>query len=305
MSPTASSSLSLSSSKTQRFGPGHANDEKGPRVATDDQANDKIAQALLTKIGFDPDHINKNCSVKNRGGYWTVTPIFQFSQDGNLTMCRYLVSRGADCRKEGPGGWFPMYIAAANGHLEIVQFLYHDGGAQDDIRRLDKCGNSALHVALWNGHFHVAQWLILNEVLSARNYYGVIDDTIMRNNLYPTGYFFWKDDKRLPLLSWAQDAVTTHNNFNIFLKGTIILSAVFRRHPNNEYATRSKRMKLSPSSSLLIMLKGKSGILQLIAAYTGYSKANDLRIFRQLIILLPAFIEDTPFETLDGEWAYV
>ena len=221
-------------------------------------------------------------------------------------MCRYLISRGADCRKEGPGGSSPMHMAAANGHLKIVQFLYHDGGAQDDIRKQADDGDFALRVALWNGHVDVWKWLILNEALSARNYYGVIDDTIMRNNLFPTGYFSWKkDDKRLTVLSWVQDAVTTHNNFNIFLKGTIILSAVFRRHPNNEYATRSKRMKLSPSSSLLIMLKGKSGILQLIGAYTGYSKSNDLRIFRQLIILLPAFIEDTPFETSDGEWAYV
>ena len=106
-----------------------------------------------------------------------------FCRAGNLKMIQYLLSRGADCRKEGPAGRFPMYWAACSGHLEIVQFLYHDGGAQDDIRKQD--GNSPLCIALHNGHVDVWKWLILNEVLSARNY-GVIDDTIMRNNLRPT-----------------------------------------------------------------------------------------------------------------------
>ena len=266
-----------------------------------------MAQALLTKIGFDPDHINKKCRVKGRYGYWTVTPMCHFSWEGNFNMCRYLISRGADCRKEGPGGSSPMHMAAANGHLKIVQFLYHDGGAQDDIRRVNCYGNSPLRIALHNGHVDVWKWLILNEVLSARNYYGVIDDTLIRNNLCPTRYS-WQDDERLNVLSWAQDAVSTHDNFKVFLTGTIISSAAFRRHPNNEYAARSTRMKCSPSSSRLIMLKGKSDILQLIAVYVGLPTAKNVRIFRQLMVLLPAFIEDTPFETndvSDGEWAHV
>ena len=125
-STASSSSSSSSSSKTQRFRPGHANDEKGPRVATDDEAYDKIAQALLTKIGFDPDNLNKK-----RNGNLGWTPMIYFSRMGNLQMCRYLSSRGVDCRKTDKFGMFPMYYAALYGHLDLIHWFFYHGGAQD------------------------------------------------------------------------------------------------------------------------------------------------------------------------------
>lgn len=54
-----------------------------------------------------------------------------------LQMCRYLACCGADCRKTIiANGWFPMYWAAAGGHLEIVRFLSQDGGAYEDTPKL-------------------------------------------------------------------------------------------------------------------------------------------------------------------------
>ena len=135
-----------------------------------------------------------------------------------------------------------------------------------------------LLVALYNEHFAVAQWLIRNGALSvSSDDAGVIDDATMRRDLYPQRVFEnWSYDRRLTVLSWAQDAVTNHANVELFLKGTILPSASFRRHPKNEYVTRSKRMKLSSSSSSssspLVMLKGKSGILELISKYVGNPK---------------------------------
>ena len=125
---------------------------------------------------------------------------------------------------------------------------------------------------------------------------GGIDDIVMRRDL-DQAYGEWDEDERLPLLSWAQDAVTTHEHFQLFLKGTILSSSTFRRHPKNEYATRSKRMRLSSTttSSSLVTFKGKSGILELISKYLGNPKPQELRIFRQLIRLLSTFIEDVPF----------
>ena len=43
------------------------------------------------------------------------------------------------------------------------------------------------------------------------------------------------------------------------------------------------------------MFKGKSGILELISKYLGNLKPQELRILRQLIRLLPTFIEKVPF----------
>ena len=217
-----------------------------------------MAQALLTKIGFDPDHINKKCRVKGRYGYWTVTPIFQFCQEGNLTMCRYLLSRGADCRKVDTKGNFPMVAAAAGGHSAIVQWLYHDGGAHDDIQKVTVAGLSSLCIALFKGHFEVAKWLILNGALAPHVdvFSGSIDDMIMRRDLsYESNYV--DDDKRLALLSWAQDAVTTHDNFQLFLTGTTLF----------------------PES------------LELISQYVAEPRTqHEVRTLRQLVDRLPTFI---------------
>ena len=51
-------------------------------------------------------------------------------------MCRYLLrSRGADGRKADTEGYFPILLAVIYGHLELLQWLYSDGGAHEDIRR--------------------------------------------------------------------------------------------------------------------------------------------------------------------------
>jgi len=256
----------------------------------------KQARALLKEKGFDPEDVSKK-----KGNIRT--PMVTFCNEGNLKMCRYLLSLGADCRKEGgPNGIFPMLEAARYGHLDVCQWLYHDGGAKNDIRKQDASGISPLSAALHYHHVDVFQWLTLNGALSSPRDDvdgGVIDDLTIRNNVHPPNHY-WTLDKRVTLLLWAQDAVTTHDNFQVFLTGTIIPFTSFRRHPKNEYATRSKRTKVSPSSSSpLVMLKGKSGILELISNYVGTPKPQELRIFRQLIRLLPTFIEDVPEEELD------
>ena len=91
------------------------------------------------------------------------------------------------------------------------------------------------------------------------------------------------------------DAIRTYATVKVLLlTGTIVPTSLYRRHPNNPYATRSnKRMKKS-SSSPLVMLKGKAGILELIAHYVS-GTPKQLRPLRQLSVLLPAFIVDVPF----------
>ena len=253
---------------------------------------DITARVVLKQQGFESEDVNN----RDRLG---MTPLILFCCTDNLPMCRYLVfRRGANCRQTDQYGCTPLYTAAAFGHLEICQFLYLDGGAHEDIRTINNSGASPLLVALYNEHFEVAQWLIRNRALSlSSDDAGVIDVATMRRDLLPHRIFEnWSYDRRLTVLSWAQDAVTNHDNVELFFKGTIIPAASFRRHPKNEYATRSKRIKLSSSSSsLLVMFKGKSGILELISKYTGNPKPQELRIFRQLLVRLPAFIEDVPF----------
>ena len=90
--------------------------------------------------------------------------------------------------------------------------------------------------------------------------------------------------------------MAVHDNVQLFLTGTIIPSPLFCRHPNNQYATRSKQTKVSPlSSSPLVMVKEKLGILKSVVEYVGYPTPQELDICCQLICLLSAFIDDALF----------
>ena len=175
-----------------------------------------------------------------------------------------------------------MYCAAQHGHLEIMKLLSQVGGARDDIRRVTKHGYSPLYIARCSGHIEVVYWLIQNGALAPLGDDvdgGGIDDMVMRRDFLQSR--FWRDDKRLPILSWAQDSVARHTKVvQLLLTGTIVRS--------------------NQTSSLLGMFKGKSGILELIAHYVAGTK-QQLRTLRQLTDRLPAFIADVPFVVDEDE----
>ena len=62
--------------------------------------------------------------------------MIHFIKMGNLKLCQYLFSRGADCQKIGIlFGLSPMLIATRYSYFKIIQWLYHDGGTHHDITR--------------------------------------------------------------------------------------------------------------------------------------------------------------------------
>ena len=279
------------------------NAEQGPPriAAAEDEAYDNRAQELFEEKVFDSDDLNKLCDiVDDDGDTWSVTPVIWYCREGNSKMCRSLIARGADCRKTDKYGGSPMLYAAANGHLEIVQFLCHECGAHEDIRRVTNEGISPLRIAFHGGHVDVWKWLIRNGALSSSR--NDVDDggigatMVMRRNIRPiqdNDGDNWRNDKRLTVLAWAQTSVATYDTVKLFLRGTIVSAASFHRHPKNPYATRSnKRSKVSPSP--LVLFKGKSGILELIAHYIA-GTPQQLRTLRQLVDRLPVFIADVPF----------
>ena len=282
---SSASSLSSSSSTSS-----HTNDEQGPHVASaEDEAYDQTARALLKKYGFDPDNLNKK---RNWDGYWSVPPMIYFCLHGNFKMVRYLIARGANCRITTENGCFPLYYAAEGGHLEIIQFLCHDGGAQDDIRKVTglRFGHSPLHVALFNNHVDVVQWLILNGALSSPRddvNGGGIDDAIVRREFRIGVAWYWEDDERLEILSWARNAVKIYNNIQLLLRGVLVVPS-------------SSSSLSSLSSSPLEKFNGTSEIFERVAEYAGCPTAHELRIFRQLIDLLSTFIDDVLFDEMDN-----
>ena len=248
----------------------------------------------MKKKGFDPNDLNKKDKLGD-------TPMIYFIIDENVTMVRYLIAHGADCRTTDEGGRFPLYYAASRGHLEIVRLLSHDGGAHEDIRRVTRDGNgcSPLRIALHKDYFDVVWWLILNGALAPLDdvdgggiddaimrrdlrQEGAIDDMVMRRDLRQETYNTRQENRWRTVLSWARGAVATHDNVvQLLVTGTIVRT-------NNQ------------ESSLLVPFKGTSGILELIAHYISGTK-QQLRTLRQLLILLPAFIAGVPFVEEDED----
>jgi len=114
-----------------------------------------------------------------------------------------------------------MLMAAAGGHWEICQLLSRGSGTHDEIRQQSRHGVSPVRVALHYDHVDVVRWLILNGALSPNDDV-VMNNTMMRNDLNQEIGDYWRDDKRLTVLSWAQHFVAAYEKVNIFLTGTIV-----------------------------------------------------------------------------------
>lgn len=292
---------------------------------TDDELieDDKKARELMKEVGFNTDNVHQTFGFC----YHAQTPLIRFCLEGNLKMCRYLLSRGADCREENDDGfYFPLYAAVDGGHVPVCEWLvHHHVGAHDDIRKSNANGNSPLRLAMNNSRnwLNVTKWLILHGALCRENdgNNDVIDDEMMRNDLRPAPADSWQilppypgwrleppekiwkrdQDRRIEVLAWARTILRTHDNFKLFLLGTMVSISNCRsyRHQNtfDEKQWSNKREKLSTSSPLVVF-NGTPNILRLVGDYVEEKpNAKELRTFHQLVPLLSAFVHDTPCQT--------
>lgn len=62
-----------------------------------------------------------------------------------------------------------MWIACAYNHIEICQFLYQQGGCQEDIWTMDDRSRSPLWIASAYGHLSVCEWLLEEQLNDTDN----------------------------------------------------------------------------------------------------------------------------------------
>ena len=189
-------------------------------------------------------------------------------------MMRWLYVNGADTRDEDVSYWFPVYVAANHGRLEICKWLY-DHGAAGDIKRRTSIGDSPLRISfVFSNQRDLSQWLILNGVLCKDDESGKLDfGTALQDLGVRYGRNSYSFPERKALLEWANDLHGARTSFLLFLTGT--LSGPKHAH--------SSRRTVPP----LHFLGGNPGIRELIGDYVGLVRGREARIVRQLTEMLP------------------
>ena len=295
-----------------------------------EKPNYVTARTLLTDIGFDSDNINKQCMCKRfypGGSQGSITtPLIYFCHYGNINMCHYLLSRGADVTESTQDGrFFPLMAAARGGHFNVCKLLFDADGATDaEFARQTIDKDSPLCNAL---HFYristrtigldIALWILLNDSNLYHTNTVRMNELSLRTRIHPSTPVNYHGDTRPKLLAWARIALRNHEHVKLFLKGTLVppswSSSSLRQNIDTIYETRStkrrKQLEVSSSSSIspLLMFTGKSGILKLIGDFAGNPIPKDVRSLRQFVTIVSDFIEDTPwdpsmFDDYDGDY---
>ena len=98
------------------------------------------------------------------------TALHLAAANGHLNIVNTLLDNGSDINAQNKHGETALHLAAANGHLNIVNTLLDNGS---DINAQNKHGDTALHLATANEHLDVVNTLLNNEAkVDAQNLYG-------------------------------------------------------------------------------------------------------------------------------------
>jgi len=216
----------------------------------------------------------------------------------------------------------PMSSAASGGHVSICKWLCEHGG-RGDIRKVNRNWFSPMHYAVDYKSTPFAysesnqrqretyRWFIMNEALCP-NDNGIVDVGLIRDA-------FWSKEARDEgphVLEWAEDAVRTYDGFMTFLMGTHrrevppfsndgfekllkgkmrasdSVSAIMKHLPEDQQLLIwNKEQELD---CVLNYLSGHPGIRQTIADMVGVVRGRELRIMRNLEVMMRSFLEAEP-----------
>ena len=73
---------------------------------------------------------------KDQADNYIISPLYIAAQNGHLDVVRHLVEVGADKDQAQNSGATPLYIAAENGHLDVVRLLVEVGADKDQAEKM-------------------------------------------------------------------------------------------------------------------------------------------------------------------------
>ena len=316
-------------------------DETGTINVGGPMEDEATARQKLEEIGFDPDKVDGVItyafSQKLPHIGWQASPMVHFCRAGDLTMCRFLLAKGAPTT-EAPlphSLSFPMMAAVRGGQLDVCKWLYDHGAASDVSTRLDNDRSS-----LWfatrsvdERHFEIGKWLILKGALcvsKGSSNLAEFDANAMVMDMAPRHVHLLSEDipdvqtdTRRMYLSWAEGALSDHKHFFTFLCGATLKAPLYSAASLRDHLI--KELRNAPAANILVEdmpeekqrrvwnelftsplrgMKGNIGVLQLIADFVGILRGRDLKIVRTLAANLRVFIEDIPDPVSSDEEDY-
>ena len=123
------------------------------------------------------------------------TLLMEAAQNGKITVCKLLLTEGADPMNADINGFTALHFASTNGHLKIVKLFLSKCNMNPEV--CNKMNRTALHCAAQNGHIEIIKLMIdygVNIRAKDKNGYNALHFASFHNHAELIDYLIFNTD---------------------------------------------------------------------------------------------------------------